>query len=145
MNPLIALSLTVILVISNTESNPLHIRKIYKKMSQPMQQGDLHTSLKFLRIIQTIHWLESVTHGKNIVPVHVVVVCTYTCVRIRVYVCVVCVCMCVYVYLCVYVYVCVVCMCMCVCLCVCVFVCLFLCMCVCFCVYMHNYDDLCIV
>ena len=46
---------------------PPYIRKIYKKMSQAMQQGDLHTSLKFLRIIQTVHWLEPVTHGKNAV------------------------------------------------------------------------------
>ena len=135
MNPLIALSLTVILVISNTENNSLHIRKIYKKMSQPMQQGDLHTSLKFLRIIQTIHWLESVTYGKNIVPVHIVVVCTYTCVCV----CCVCVhvCVCVSVCICVHVYLCVVCVCVCVCVSVCMCICVFVSVHVCVCLCVH--------
>lgn len=49
---------------------PPFIRKIYKKMSQAMQQDDLHTSLKFLRTIRTIHWLEPVTHGKNALLTH---------------------------------------------------------------------------
>ena len=45
---------------------PPYIKRIYKKMSQAMEEGDLHTSLKFLRIVQTVHWLEPVTHGKNV-------------------------------------------------------------------------------
>ena len=44
---------------------PPYIRKIYKKMSQAMEQDDLHTSLKYLRTVQTVHWLEPVTHSKN--------------------------------------------------------------------------------
>ena len=45
---------------------PPYIKRIYKKMRQAMEEGDLHTSLKFLRIVQTVHWLEPVTHGKNV-------------------------------------------------------------------------------
>ena len=45
---------------------PPYIRKIYNKMSQAIDQADLHTSLNYLKTIQTVHWLEPVTHGKRI-------------------------------------------------------------------------------
>ena len=44
---------------------PAYIKKIYKKMSQVMAQDDLHMSLKYLRTIGTVHWLEPIRHGKN--------------------------------------------------------------------------------
>lgn len=44
---------------------PPYIRKIYKKMSQAMQQDDVHTRTKFLKTIRAVHWLVPVTHGKN--------------------------------------------------------------------------------
>ena len=43
---------------------PPYIRKIYNKMSQAMEQDDLHTSLKYLRTVQAVHWLEPATHSK---------------------------------------------------------------------------------
>lgn len=51
---------------TTTVKVPPYIKKIYHKMSQAMKQDDLHTSLKYLRTIRTVHWLEPVTHGKNI-------------------------------------------------------------------------------
>lgn len=45
---------------------PPYIKKIYNKMSQAMDQGDLNTSLKYLKTIQSVHWLEPITHGKTI-------------------------------------------------------------------------------
>ena len=130
-----------------------YIRKIYKKISQATQQGDLHTSLKFLRIIRTVHWLEPVTRGKNAVLKRVVCVFVCMCVCVCVCMCVlcvyVCICVCcvcsyvVFVYVCVYVCVCCMCMlCVCCVMCVCVLV---LCMYVCEYISVHAYDDLCIV
>lgn len=51
---------------------PPYLSKIYRKMSQAMEQGDLHTSDKFLKTIQTVHWLEPVTHGKNCTAIVIV-------------------------------------------------------------------------
>ena len=43
---------------------PPLIRNIFHKMSAVMDQGDLDISLKYLRIVKTLHWLEPVTCGK---------------------------------------------------------------------------------
>jgi len=45
---------------------PPLIRKAYRKMSAVMEQGNLDISLKYLRTVKTIHWLEPVTHGEKI-------------------------------------------------------------------------------
>lgn len=53
---------------------PAYIRKIYKKMSQAMEQDDLHMSLKYLRTVQTVHWLEPLSHGKAVM-IYIVTIC----------------------------------------------------------------------
>ena len=43
---------------------PPYIKKIYQKMNQAMEQDDLDVSLKYLKTVRTVHWLEPVTHSE---------------------------------------------------------------------------------
>jgi len=45
---------------------PAYIKKIYNKMSRVMEQDDLNMSMKYLRTVGTVHWLEPIRHGKTI-------------------------------------------------------------------------------
>jgi len=67
----------ILVLLANTEAadhdsvtNDVHIppliRKTYRKMSAVMKQGNLDISLKYLRTVKKIHWLEPVTHGEKI-------------------------------------------------------------------------------
>jgi len=53
---------------SNKDDSPIYIppiiRDIFYKMSALMEQGDLETSLKYLKIVKTLHWLGPVTVGE---------------------------------------------------------------------------------
>jgi len=78
MEPLWIVSIMLILLrVANAETvddsvtDDVHIppliRRTYRKMSAVIEQGDLETSLKYLRTIKTIHWLEPITQGEKIV------------------------------------------------------------------------------
>jgi len=66
----------ILVLLANSEANhdsvtndvhiPPYIRKTYRKMSAVMKQGNPDISLKYLRIVKKIHWLEPVTHGEKI-------------------------------------------------------------------------------
>ena len=45
---------------------PPLIRNIFHKMSAVIDQGSLDISLKYLRIVKTLHWLEPVTLGEHL-------------------------------------------------------------------------------
>jgi len=71
---LIGLLISIFLAVSNTlpvdDSRdevyiPSLIKNIYSKMSAALDQDDQETSLNYLKIVKTLHWLEPVTLGEK--------------------------------------------------------------------------------